>query len=370
MSEQEANVELNTIESTNENDLMSDGFNYEPSIQVRKTYLPLRKQKRIWGGVDYPGLFNHDPANDAGWFWFTVTMEMMSLGMAAFLLEERVSSSVLLISASSVFFLDFAFAYFHHKFKETESISENRKRLFFSHMRSGPAAAVTYSDYFKIIEQQYKDDKNRKYTRYIFGFLIWLLSLTKGGIFFVAVFSSFWFQTAVSDSKAPYLLIIVVIASYFWIALNHLNYTGYYIASYFNKIKYNSEEADHKRNYLKLTEKNKRVIIEERVNFKNFIDDIMKEKHNNFIAKFSMKSEKDIQDALEDGIIEIRIKNGTHFIKRVENQEDFYIFQKNGFLLDDQIDEMVRVQKNDLAQFAVAMYFHKLQMSSTSLNGD
>ena len=370
MSDQDNNVELNTSELNNENDLISDGFNYEPSQPVKSTFLPLRKKLRNWGGVPYPGLFNLNPANDAGWFWFTVSMEMMSLGIAAFLLEERVAVSVLLISAVSVFFLDFAFAYFHHKYIAAESLFENKKNLFFPHMRTGRSAGDDYSAWISVITQNYKDDKNRKFTRLIFGFLIWLLSFTKGGIFFVAVFSSYWFQTAVSDSKAPYLLIIVVIASYFWIALNHLNYSGYYLASYFNKIKLDSELANHKRKYYEDSEKNKRLISEERVDFKRFIEEVMKEKHNPSFQQFIKLSQIDIQSTLDEGILEIKVKKGTHSIRKTDSQELNYIFRKNGFISDDEIDEMVRIQKSQLAKFAVAMFFHKLQMSEFNFDGN
>jgi hypothetical protein len=365
-------LEINNLQDEKhleQQEIVQDGLDYEPSPEVKRTYLPLRKKMRVWGGVRYPGLFDLDPANDAGWFWFTVSMEFVSLGIAAFLLEERVSASVLFISAVSVFFLDFAFAYFHHKYKATESLIENQKRLFLSEMRIGASATSSYANWLAYLEQNLKDDKNRKYTRYFFGFMIWLLSFIKGGIFFVAVFSSYWFQSAVSDSKAPYLLIIVIIASYFWIAFNHLNFSGYYLASCFNKSRYKDEEKNYKRN--QFTEsKNIREIQDEYVNFSEFIKRILAEKSNPHLSYFSQKSIDEFEDIIKEGLVEISVKARTHFIKKDTTKDNSYLFRKNGFLTDDQINEMVTPQKSDIAKLAVAMYFHKLQMTSTHLNGE
>ena len=345
------------------------GLNYEPSIQVKNSFLALRKNVRVWGSIKYPGLFDYYQANDAGLFWFTVAMEVISLGIAAFLLEDRVSPLVLAISAMSVFFLDFAFAYFHHKYKSVESLIENQMLLFLSDMRVGKSAADAYANFYGHLEQRLKDDINRKYMRYVFGLLIWLLSIIKGGIFFVAVFSSYWFQTAVSDSKAPYLLIIVVLASYLWIAFNHLNFSGYYLAAFFNKSKFNTELAKYKRNLYK-TDLNVRQSQEDRVNFRDFLNAVLAEKGNPYLTFFTQKSLESFEPAIKEGIVEIKVKAGTHFIKKMENEEGVYLFYRNGFLTDEQIDEMVKVQKSKLAELAVAMYFHKLQMSSAKLDGD
>lgn len=349
--------------------MQRDGVNYEPSIPVMRSFLSRRKSSRAWGTVQYPGLFDRYESNDFGWFWFTVVMEIVSLGISAFLLEDRVSTIVLIISALSVFFLDFTFAYFHHKYIAKESLIQNKKLLFLTEMRDGECASRSYADYAAYLGQQLKDDINRKYMRYVFGCLIWLLSLLKGGIFFVAVFSSYWFQSAVSDSKAPYLLIIVILASYIWIAFNHLSFSGYYLAALFSDSKWNSHRADCLRN---VPTKNHAVrqSEQEEVDFKHFLDIILSEKDNGKLSFFTQKSHSNFDSDLKKGIIEIRVKAGTHFIKRSENKEDGYLFCRKGFLEDRQIDEMVKVQKSKLAELAVAMYFHKLQMASANFNGD
>lgn len=362
--------QLNTIDLTAEqNEIARDGLDYEPSIQVKRSFLPLRKNIRLWGGVTFPGLFDHDPASDAGWFWYTVTMEVFSLGIAAFLLEERVSASVLVISAMSVFFLDFACAYFHHKYKSMECLISNQMCLFLQDMRVGSSAVDSYANYSAYLEQKLKDDKNRKYTRYFFGFMIWLLSFIKGGIFFVAVFSSYWFQTAVSDSKAPYLLIFVIIASYFWIASNHLNFSGYYLADFANKSQLKSELIKYKRNLYSNTDNTKEK-KEDKVyfNFNTFLNNVLAEKDNTQLSTLSRKNKEDFERELNEGLVEAKVKAGTHFIKKVENQEGDYIFRRKGFITDEQIHELVKAQKNQLSELAVAMYFRKLQMASANFD--
>lgn len=349
-----------------------DGFDYEPSDAVKKSFLSRRKKTRTWAGINYPGLFDLFDSNDSGWFWFTVGMEVVSLGIAAFLLEERVSTTVLLISALSVFFLDFTFAYFHHKYKEDESRITNQMLLFLPEMRGGTRGRP-YIEHYGRLDQELKDNINRKYMRYVFGFLIWMLSFLKGGIFFVAVFSSYWFQTAVIDSKAPYLLIVVILASYIWIAFNHLNYSGYYLAAFFSNRKYKSELARYKKNSFKHVDQNlpneestgKRT-KEQNVNLASFLDEILREKDNPYLKYFTDKSYDYFESDIKGGIVEIRVAAG-HFIKKSEDKEGNYMFFRKGFLTDRQVNDMVQAQKSELAKLAVAMHFHFLQMDSAGL---
>lgn len=361
------NENLNTDLTEEQREIARDGLDYEPSVKVKRSFLPLRKHIRVWGGVQYPGLFDHDPANDAGWFWFTVTMEVVSLAVAALLLEERVAASVLLISAMSVFFLDFACAYFHHKYKSAESLAANQMRLFLPSMRTGLASADSYANYYGYVEQKLKDNVDRKYMRYIFGFMVWILSFLKGGIFFIAVFSSYWFQTAISDSKAPFLLIFVILSSYIWIAFNHTKFTGYYLASYSNKSQFNSEQAKYKRE-LYQNNHHDRQSEEERLNLENFLDSILIEKTNPFLKPFTTKAKNDFARDLQEGLTETKVRAGTHFIKKLQNGE--YLLRRKGFITDDQINELVKAQKSPLTELAVAVSFHKLQMASANFNSD
>jgi hypothetical protein len=339
--------------------IVKDGSGYEPSVPIKRTYLPLRKKHRLWGGVTYPGLFDYDPANDIGWFWFTVTMEVISLGITSFLLEERISASVLLISALCVFCLDFAFAYFHHRYKAIECLIENQKRLFLSEMRSGVMGGA-FADYVAHLEQKLKDDKDRKIFRYFFAFMIWILSVIKGGLFFIAVVSSYWFQTAVSDSKTPYLLIIVIVASYLWIAYNHLNYTGYFVASWSSQNKQASESAEYNRKVGSQQSVNERQIQEEKIDLKKFMNAVSSDNTNPYLIHFVKKSRDDLESELRKGIKEIQIQ--PHGIYK--NDQEHYSIRRCGLLTDDQLQKMIDVQETQLGQLAVAIYGHKLQMQS------
>lgn len=341
--------------------IVNEGKGYEPSTPVKRTYLPLRKKERLWGGVKYPGLFDYDPANDAGWFWFTVILEVVSLATTYFLLEERISGVVLLISALCLFCLDFAFAYFHHRYKGFECLIENQKRLFLPEMRSGVMAG-TFADYVSHLDQKLRDNKDCKYLRYIFAFLIWILSAFKGGVFFIAVVSSYWFQLAVSDSKTPYLLIVVIIASYIWIAYNHLNFTGYYMAARSNKSKHDAEAAEYNRRVGGQHGVNERQVMDDRINFKEFIDIISKDNGNPYLIHFLKKSPNDLEKVINTGIKEIQIK--PHGIYKTP-QENIYTIHRYGLLTDDQLQKMINVQETQLAQIAVAIYGHKLQMQSS-----
>lgn len=352
--------ESSNITQAQHDQIVNEGRGYEPSAPVKRTYLPLRKKERLWGGVKYPGLFDYDPANDSGWFWFTVILEVVSLATTYFLLEERISGAVLLISALCLFCLDFAFAYFHHRYKGFECLIENQKRLFLPEMRTGVMAG-TFADYVSFLEQSMRDNKDCKYLRYIFAFLIWILSAFKGGVFFIAVVSSYWFQLAVSDSKTPYLLIIVIIASYIWIAYNHLNFTGYFLAAWSNKNKSNRESAEYNRRVGGQLVVNERQIQEEKIDFKEFMNTICSDKGNPYLIHFFKKSISDLQKDLNKGIKEVQIQ--PHGVYKTP-QENIYTIHRYGLLTDDQLQKMINVQETQLAQVAVAIYGHKLQMQS------
>jgi len=356
------NQEVNTLTKAQYDQIVSQGTGYEPSVPIKRTYLPLRKKERLWGGVKYPGLFDYDPANDVGWFWFTVILEVISLGTTYFLLEERISNSVLAISAICIFFLDFTFAYFHHKYKGIKCLIENQKRLFLPEMRPGTMGG-DFANYVAHLDQNFEDDKNRKYGRIISAILIWFLCLTKGGAFFIAVVSSYWFQTAVSDSKTPYLLIIFIIASYLWIAYNHLKFTGYYIAAWSNKRQYNAEYAEYKRQVGQHQGVNERTLKEESIDFTSFSKAVTLDTTNPYLLHFRSKSAVTVtlQNELQKGIKECRVQ--SHGIQKSE-QVGVYIIYRYGLLTDDHLQQMINLQESQLAQIAVAMFGHKLQMQS------
>jgi uncharacterized membrane protein YdbT with pleckstrin-like domain len=144
----------------------------------------------------------------------------------------------------------------------------------------------TFADYVAHLDQKLKDDKDRKIFRYFFAFMIWILSVIKGGLFFIAVVSSYWFQMAVSDSKTPYLLIIVIVASYLWIAYNHLNYTGYFIASWWRQRKQASENADYNRKVGSQQAVNEREVQEEKIDLNKFMIAVSSDNTNPYLRHF------------------------------------------------------------------------------------
>ncbi|MEI7869179.1 MAG: hypothetical protein WCI11_14920 [Candidatus Methylumidiphilus sp.] len=349
-----------TLTKAQYDQIVSQGTGYEPSVPVKRMYLPLRKKERLWGGVRYPGLFDYDPANDAGWFLFTVILEVISLGITYFLLEERISNSVLAISAICIFFLDFTFAYFHHKYKEIKCLIENQKRLFLPEMRPGTMLG-DFANYVAHLDQKFEDNKNRKYGRTIFAILIWFLCLAKGGAFFIAVVSSYWFQLAVSDSKTPYLLIIFIIASYLWIAYNHLTFTGYFIAAWSHKRKNDAEYAEYKRHVGQHKGINERDVKQESIDFKAYSKAVTEDTTNPYLLHFRSKSAATLQNELEKGLKECKVQ--SHGIQKSE-QDGVYIIYRYGLLTDDHLQQMINLQESQLAQIVVAMFGHKLQMQS------
>ncbi len=369
MTQQEGNISFNKNGQTMEQGKIgTDGLDFEPTKKVKDTYLYRRKKPRDWGTITYPGLFDKFQSADNGWFLFTFGMEVISLLTAIFLLES-VPLSISLMVALLVFFADFSLAFWHHRYKGVESLIANQKLLFLPEMRSGQATGTTYSTYYHHLEQELNSNIHRKYLKWLFGFLILFITVIKVGIFLVAVSQSYWFATAIEDSKGPYFLIIVIVAMYFWIFFNHWNFTGYYLAAVSSNNAYKKEFEKHNKEALKInkSENTAKSYKEEVVNLTEFLDVILREKDNHNFRYFTNKSHDFFKNDLKEGVVEIRLPTG-HSIKKSEEKEGCYVFTKKGFLTDDQINDMVRVQKSKLSELAVAMYFHKFQMESATFN--
>ena len=374
MTQQEGNINFNKNGLTEEQEQIArDGQNFEPSEKVKKLFLSRRKRTRDWGTIKYPGLFDRYQAHDNEWFWFTVVMEIFSSIAAGVLLcegENGLDGYWVVISVVVVFVLDFFFAYLHHLYKGIESTIENQKLLFLPEMRNGTAATLPYNDYYHSLNELLNSNINRKVIRHLASICIGVLACIKIYFFVGSVFTSYMFETAVEESKAPYLVVVMILVFYIWIFFNHLKFTGYCMAAFFCNKDYKDEKKKHNLGTLKENNKNQETSKKgdyEIVNITEFLDLVLREKDNPKLNYFTQKSHNYFQDDLKKGLVEIRLSTG-HSIKEHEEKEGSYVFTRKGFLTDDQVNEMVRVQKTKLAQLAVAMYFHKFQMESAGLN--
>jgi hypothetical protein len=342
--------------------IVIEGTGYEPSVQIKRTYLPLRKKERLWGGVKYPGLIDYDPANDAGWFWFTVILEVISLAITYFLLEEQeLDGSILLLGTICLFCLDFAFAYFHHRDKSLKCLVENQMRLFLPEMRPGNMNGP-YANYLSHLEQKLKDDVDVAYTRFIATFLLILLSVIKASIFLIAAAASVWFEAQTKQSQAPALIVLVIVASYLWIAYNHVMHTGYFMASFINRRKVSKESAAYYRNVAGQSNVNERQIKDHQIDLKEIVKLILSDTTNPYLIHLARKSPEALEEDIQKGLKEIQVQ--PHGVNKVAGQENIYTMNIYGLLTDDQIQKMIDVQDTQLAKLAVAMCGHKLQMQS------
>jgi hypothetical protein len=361
-SKNEQNVLINSEQYER---IIKDGTGYEPSVSVKRSYLPIRKKNRLLGGVNYPGLFDYDPALDSLWFWFTVALEVATLIITSWILKERFSStSVLLVSVIGVFFLDFTLAYFHHRSKTDENLIENKKRLFLSEMRA--AKFSSYADYAAHLKQNYKDNLARKIVKPLSVFAILTICFIKGVTFLASVLSSDWFYSAIQDSKMPLVIIAVVVISYIWIAYNHLTFTGYFLAACSHKKQYRSEEAKYRRGVGEIDNSNKREYKNEKIDVKMLSREILRDQTNPCFNIFFKQTPEEIESSLRKGLFEINEKN--HGILKNDNNE--YVIYRYGLLTDDDLQKLVDKQKTTLAQLVVAIYGHKLQMQSGYFDAD
>jgi hypothetical protein len=347
--------------------IINQGVDYEPSPTLKRAYLSLRKKPRVWGQVKYPGLFDYDPANDFGWFVGTVILELVSLFTTYFILEERISTAVLIMGVVILFVLDFVAAYFHHKYKTFRCDISNQQRLFLAEMRP---TAKPFAKYYSGLEQEIKD---KNLGLYFWTGFICLLAVLKAIIFLAGIPGAYWFKEMLEQSKAPLLLLVAGPGAYAWIAYNHLNFTGYFFAHFAHSKKYKSEFAEYNRqaNQLNIEEiKNKKQTQEQLINLKQVIEAISTDLTNPFLAHFAQMPKVKLEQDLNTGIREITQQTFPHEIPpfphsfRKTEQQHVYSMRRYGLLTDDQLEKMVNEQQTPLAKIIVAMYGHYLQIQS------
>jgi hypothetical protein len=345
--------------------IIKEGTGYEPSIQVKRTYLFLRKKTRdSWGAVDYPGLFDYNPANDATAFWLAVVLELVGVVIAYILLEERISNAwVLLAIILTPFGGDFMAAYFHHQYKGTECAIQNQQRFFLPEMRVG---GDPFPNYMGTLNQKIIDSKERKYLRPFCTIAIWLLAAFKALVFLISVIQSYEFQLAINSNQILYVVILLIIASYIVIAYIHLKFTGYFFASLFHRYKKDSEEAQYhrlgKNNQTIQQRKDKgmeKQYREQRIDLKNTINLLLTDSYKAYFNHLK-KSPTDLENYLKKGIEEVQ--EGGHGIYK-SPEENVYIIYRYGLLKDDDLQKMINVQ-DGFAKDVVAMFGHFLQKES------
>lgn len=127
---------------------------FEPGAHTKELLFGTRKRKRIWGGVEFSGLFsNENIAGDSNWFWFAMLLESAGLIALCYALWEETTLSVpfVIIIGLVVIFFDIVFAWIHHFVLTPKKCEiENEKLRIFPDMRKAEEQGKSYYDYIRL----------------------------------------------------------------------------------------------------------------------------------------------------------------------------------------------------------------------------
>lgn len=318
---------------------------FEPGPHTKSMLLGTRKQQRRIGGIEFPGLFSTEQVvSDVRWIWGVGILEMIGLIALYYVVWDSTELSALAVFGicGVAILCDCVFAVLHH-FLATPKQCEiaNEKLLFLEAMRSPDERKLRYTDYMNL--NRFKIPTWKQIVVFGASVIIVILSIIK------AISLVTWLPQQLTDTIKT-IIIVPCLLSYFIVAYIHLTHTGYwtayrrYILSYNRDLyRYNDKEKAFQR---------KPFWVD--IDMANFIEDM-----NNTEFSTIIPDDADTRrQQVENGLKTIQVHSHTITYNSANNKYRFTIM---GRLLDSELQRMVELQHEGLAQAAVALYGHYLQ---------
>ncbi len=221
-----------------------------------------------------------------------------------------------------------------------------------------------------------KDERNKKYydfTRlkrlkipswrfivsFIFGILIVFIGICKAVAFTIHLPQA-W------SEQVRTMVLIPCLLSYFIVAFIHLTKSGYFIAYYYRyKISYNRDRSqfDDSGNPEGFERQSNQVSI----NINKFVEELKNtndESWKALIPKDPDILKKQIEQGLRTDLGDFKHDAGPHEIILKDATNKIYELHTYGRLMDSELERLVKAQPEGLAQSAVALYGHFLQLEN------
>jgi len=333
---------------------------FEPGAHTKELLFGTRKRKRIWGGVEFPGLFsNENIAGDSNWFWFAILLESIGLIALCYALWEETTLSVpfVIIIGLVVIFFDIVFAWIHHFVLTPKKCEiENEKLRIFPDMRKAEEHGKSYYDYIRLNHLQIPSW--RVVISKIAGGLIVILGILKA-IVFTMHLPQGW------SEQVRTIILIPCLLSYCIVAYIHLTKTGFYIAyrRYISSYKKDRSKFDAMGN----PDQFKRLPDSVEISLEKFVTELDNTNSNvwkSLIPKDEKIRENQIQKGFETDLSKYEDEVGQHKIILIDETPKIYELRIMGRLPDSELEALVKAQPEGLARSAIAIYGHYLQMKN------
>lgn len=340
---------------------------FEPAHNTKRMLLAMRQQPRqIGGGVPLPGLFSDEEvlASDNLWFIVAIILEAAGLCFLTYALWEETSFSITQLIGIAVVVLgvDLTFACIHHwSVRPLVCRIENEKMRITSSLRNFEKD-TPYHNYINF--DTFKIPLKLKIWHIIAGFLIIFVGFAKAIVFTIHL-PQIW------NEQLKFLILIPCIISYGVVSYIHLSKTGYYIAYKIYKYMYKRNfDSYHDRSNPENIERRKSLTKtpdQVKIDLRLLVKEIKETKYakwTQLLSRDDVTLEKEIKHGLETNMGDLKKIIDPHQIVEIgknENDDKIYEIRILGSLTDSELENMVKVQPQGVAQVAVALYGHYLQ---------
>ena len=347
-----------------------DYNDFEPTTGTKSCYFAVRKNRKIVGGIELPGLFDYVENFDKSWTIAVLITEIIALFFLARVISESSQDiPVLLLGLGALAFLafDFASAWIHHfsVFPDRNRI-ENELLCIFPNMRVAADNQMKYHNYCK--QDRFNLSVLKKYTPYLCVGILCLLAVVKCLLYIANV--DVYFANQQMPNELQYGINGFVFLSYFFCVYAHIFHTGYYLA--FRRLE-RSEKRDESRYYSARNQQQRKPFEKQDYESGNFsLNEFVSELTATYYAGYTElvptdqnKRNKQINLGINTHLENNIDRLGGH--KIIGNQDGSYNIIAHGLLTDEQLILMVQNQRTNLAKAAVALWGHYVQVNSTGI---
>lgn len=339
---------------------------FEPGGSTKSFLYFTRKQVLLLGGMKFPGLIADAFRQSKGLVLTTLVVELIGIVVLSYGVWEESSwpGYVIGLGAGFLVVIDWIGAIAHHfKYKGQICKRENELLQVFPQMRMAADRKLPYKNYADKVNAEMQ--WGWKIISMIGIALILAVMLVKI-VLLPAHVPQIW------PPSIRWGVLGISAITYVWIFWVHLAHTGYYVAHLIYKHKVN---ADRKR-FIKKPEDYWKQTDHVEFDLAEFPTLLRQTKHSTF-ADLVGPDQNKVNAYIEEGLTmdfgEVKGVRPYFEIRKAapaDPNSRRYIIQSLGMLYDTELDLMARSQPNPLAEAAVALWGHYLQIRYVNAASD
>ena len=341
---------------------------YEPDINIKESYLLLRKNEFSYASLKLPGLFSYRLGHDKLLFALGFIFETIATLLIWFLASTKFSSAIvaILIGLGCVVLIDYMLCWIHQHAVLKKLAKKNNKKLLL--VKSLHNDHLGYAAYINTLEAH---EPTPKFMAFMFKALIWILvSFRMIGFVSLALGSSIFYFYAKTSGAMAYSGLMLVCLLYFGVGWIHTHYTGYALAGWWHGWLKN---RDRRFFYIKLNEsRHIPYVVQKTIDLRTFVQELKNdpaEKCRQVLITYDQKQlEEDVKKGFNtDANMQLETHGMFHTpyhpnkILSTSNVE-CCIIKVNGFFDDDCLYKMINQQETLIAKYAIAIHGIAIQL--------